>query len=209
LRWPRRRSAAMSRSTRASTTTSGHTCLCDQDRQEESDSLCRLHPRSRSPRPRDPARRPRRLDRLLHLRSRLNPSRCHRITVAGPTIARPPSSPSTAAREPPRRLGPTYRAVDLGHHVSGSAPRSAIAAPDSRERVPAASGAATSSSPGGPRGDSTRLRPYRLNTLRLKASLQDELFGKHKGTLGEAMRLLPHVHPWIWNQPARFRTSAE
>ncbi len=38
--------------------------------------------------------RPRRPDRLFHLQKRLKPSRCHRITVAGSTIARASLQPA-------------------------------------------------------------------------------------------------------------------
>ncbi len=165
-------------------------------------------PRSRSPapssgsgsRPRGPARGgpdagPAPLQNLP------NPSRCQRITVAGSTIARASLQPVHTCDSTPRRLGPTPRVADVGHRAFGSAPRPAAAVPGSRERAPAGSETATSSSRGRSRGEPTPHRPYPLNMLRLKASLQDGLLGKHRprrraptraGTLRVAWRRATH-----------------
>ena len=122
------------------------------------------------------------------------PSDCRKARQ-GFRDGQPPSSLSTPARASPRRLGPTPRVADVGHRGFGSAPRPAAAAPGSRERAPAGSETATSSSRGWSRGEPTPHRPYPLNTLRLKAFLQDGLLGKHSP--GETSEVMFPLAPYL------------
>lgn len=117
---------------------------------------------------------------LLRCQKRLNASRCHRITVAGSTMARASFQPAHRFERTIQKVRSHTASRSRRPPRSGSAPRPAGVTPGSRERAPAASETATSSPRGGPRADSTHLPPYPPNATQLKAFLPDGLLGKHR-----------------------------